>query len=342
MPDVLISIVVPVFSGKTYLPELIRRISELRERFRETRIEITECICVDDESVDNSLPVLRQLGCQYPWVQVLALSRNFGQHPATIAGIQHSSGDWVVTVDEDLQHDPALIPVLLHHACAKSLDVVYAMPESAVHQSVFRDMSSRLTKRFVAMLTKNPHIETFSSFRVMRGSVARAAAASCATETYFDVAVTWFTSRMDGMSLSLKDRRFISEKRSGYTFLGLVKHANRLLLTADNPIMRYGFLIGIISASAAFAGTMIVLYSKIFRPDAILVPGWASLMVVSLFLFSALSLQLSLAVKLLSLLMHRFQGRPTYFIVNRELDSCVLETLDARACQANEITGLAQ
>ena len=73
----------------------------------------------------------------------MTLSRNFGQHPATVAGVLHSSGDWIATLDEDGQHPPAQLVTLLVHAAESHADLVYAEPVSGVHDSRVRDAISR-------------------------------------------------------------------------------------------------------------------------------------------------------------------------------------------------------
>ena len=115
MNKVSITTVTPVYSGKDFLPDLIARIEQVRDKWSNANspLELTEAIFVNDASVDGSLPVLYEISKTKPWVHVINLSRNFGQHQATVAGILHSSGDWIVTMDEDLQHDPSFIDTLL-------------------------------------------------------------------------------------------------------------------------------------------------------------------------------------------------------------------------------------
>ena len=124
-PKIEISVVIPCYQGADYLPDLIHAIAQIRYRIHEADLplQLSECICVNDAAVDGSLEVLQSLQGSYPWLRILSLSRNFGQHPATVAGILHSSGDWVVTLDEDLQHHPRHIVPLMLQACKKNHDV---------------------------------------------------------------------------------------------------------------------------------------------------------------------------------------------------------------------------
>ena len=113
-----LSIIIPVFSGADYIENLFNRILKIKSDWdlELAPIQIEELIFVNDKSIDNSGLILDILVDKYYWVRVISLSKNFGQHPATIAGILHSSGNWVVTLDEDLQHPPEKIEIMLYKA----------------------------------------------------------------------------------------------------------------------------------------------------------------------------------------------------------------------------------
>src|ERR1700719_2412838 len=97
MEKLLLSTVTPVYSGARYIPELVEALQAARQELRDRQlpVELLEAIFVDDASVDDSAAVLRELQKTHPWVRLVQLSRNFGQHGATVAGILHSSGHWV-------------------------------------------------------------------------------------------------------------------------------------------------------------------------------------------------------------------------------------------------------
>jgi glycosyltransferase involved in cell wall biosynthesis len=190
--------VVPVYQGADHLPALLTALEDVRRELdsADSPVRLGEAIFVDDGSADGSDAVLARLTREHPWITVVPLSRNFGQHPATIAGILHCSGDWVATMDEDLQHHPRYLVPLLRQAVRRSSDVVYARPKGRVHKSRLRDLGSSAFKALMSRLTSNPHVRDFNSFRMMRGSIARAAASVCAHDPYFDVAMSWFTDRI--------------------------------------------------------------------------------------------------------------------------------------------------
>jgi glycosyltransferase involved in cell wall biosynthesis len=325
-----ISIVIPVYNGNHYLPDLLAQVAQVRQRMSQSGLplQLSECICVGDEPVDNSVATLQELQQQYCWLRVLTLSRNFGQHAATVAGILHTSGDWVVTLDEDLQHDPHHIAPLLKDACLKCHDVVYARPSGSIHHSWYRDAASKWTKRCAARLAGNPFIQQFNSFRLIRGSMARAAASSCAPETYFDITLTWFTQRIGSVTFAMKDRRTADGKPSGYRFRSLTRHATRLIVTSDSRLLRFGARLGFFGMLVAVILASLIVVGKYFYPELIPIQGWASTIIILLAVNSVVAIQCGLAMKYLSLILQRSQGRPTFFVVDRSTDRDLLKSLE--------------
>src|SRR6476619_2821654 len=108
-----IGIVVPVYQGEKTLESLIAEIEPLSREGKTPggrSFQVTEVLLVHDGAIDRSDRVMEDLARKYSFVKCIWLSRNYGQHPATLAGMASSSGDWVVSMDEDGQHDPADIP----------------------------------------------------------------------------------------------------------------------------------------------------------------------------------------------------------------------------------------
>lgn len=344
MTHVSISAVVPVYRGEKTLANLFDELVRLKASLAASPapVELMEVIFVDDGSVDQSADVLRDLVERAPWIHVVTLSKNFGQHPATVAGILHSSGDWVVSLDEDLQHRPADIPKMLSLAVRQTADIVYAQPAgNSVHASRFRDGSSRLIKKIVSAISGNPNVTRFNSFRLMRGSIARAAAAIASHDTYFDIALGWFTNRIESISLALTDHRFQEQKQSGYNLYRLISHARRLLVTSNIKSLRIGAILGVLAAMASLVGLLAVFVLKFVDPAAIDVRGWASLMSVVLFVFGILSIQSGVLIEYLSIVLLRVQGKPAYFVVDRSADVALAdhaETLDTLAVERVPVT----
>ena len=106
----LYSVVVPVYNSEHTLEELYRRLERV---FREVIKEDFELILVDDGSKDRSFEVMTELRNKDQRVRIIQMARNFGQHPALLCGFAHVRGDFVVTMDDDLQHQPEELPKMV-------------------------------------------------------------------------------------------------------------------------------------------------------------------------------------------------------------------------------------
>ena len=323
-----VSVVVPVYSGEKFLRELVQQLDRVRTEWVEQQapMRLAELILVDDAAVDASPTIVDDLEADYPWVTALHLMRNFGQHAATIAGVLHSSGDWVVTMDEDLQHPPAEIEPLLRKAALSGADIVYAQPSSAVHQARTRDWASRGFKRTMAILTGNASVVHFNSFRLLRGSLARAASSACGHETYFDVALSWFTNRVQFVLLELKDQRFISSGSSGYSFSRLLTHARRMLMTSRVKSIRLLGFIGVLIAVLSMIGGAAVLVQKIDRAVFDRCQGLAIADTGQpLFWSKFITFMIALILEYISILVLSAHGKPLFFVVDRSSDKTLVE-----------------
>ena len=322
MDKISISTVTPVYRGAETLKKLVSEIQLYREFLQESQgpLRLTESIFVDDGSQDNSNEVLKEIQKEYPWVKVITLSRNFGQHPATVAGVLHSSGDWIVTLDEDLQHDPKYIHQMLNKAVTDQLDIVYANSVDSIHGSFFRDKSSKLIKSMLGKITGNDSVPFFNSFRVIRGSIARVASAVSIDQTYFDVALSWFTLRVGVIYIPLKDLRYIETKKSGYSIRSLFSHARKLIQSSNVKIVRIGLVLGFTVMIIGLAATVFILIEKLFHPELINSQGWTSL-IITILLLGGLNLFLvGLTLENISVLMMQTHGKPKFFEVDRQSD----------------------
>lgn len=318
-----ISVVVPVYSGKKYLAQLVEKIEELKdslEQKSDNQIKFNECIFVCDEPIDDSLAELKEIKKDNDWINILELSRNFGQHAATIAGILHTSGQWIITLDEDLQHDPKFVPDLLLQALESHSDVLYAAPKSKVHQSFFRDFSSSFAKRMLYWITGNAHIKKFNSYRVIRGSIARAFSGLATSRSYFDIGLCWYTERINSLEIEMTDERYIENKTSGYTPKKLLRHLKNLIISSNTKVYNLFILLGFLSVIVAFCLLIYIFINAFTGNEDFAVRGWPSLMVTNLFFFGIITTVVGVTFQFISIILQNIQGKPTFYNVNRDDD----------------------
>jgi undecaprenyl-phosphate 4-deoxy-4-formamido-L-arabinose transferase len=143
-----VSVVIPVFNEEANLPALLPRLLPVLDSLHRPY----EVLLVDDGSRDGSLSILEAFASEHPGrVKVIALSANFGQHPAILAGFTYVTGDVVVTLDADLQNPPEEIPKLLA-LIDEGYDVVGGVRRNR-HDSLFRRAASRIVNRVTVGIT---------------------------------------------------------------------------------------------------------------------------------------------------------------------------------------------
>ena len=158
----MISIIVPVYNSAASIAELVVK---LVNAMHSTNAEI---ILVDDASTDDSLQKIREMQSKFPTVFYYRHERNMGQSAALATGFLHSKGEFIVTIDDDLQYDPQDIIQLLSVAQATDAAVVYGIPGSK-NESFFRKIAA-MSLKYVAELTLGFE-NRGSSFRLIKRSV---------------------------------------------------------------------------------------------------------------------------------------------------------------------------
>jgi glycosyltransferase involved in cell wall biosynthesis len=256
----------------------------------------------------------------FDWINVVSLSKNFGQHAATAAGISYSSGDWVVTMDEDMQHDPNLLIDMIKKVVNTGSDILYANPKSFVHKSIYRDRASRGCKKIISWLARNPYVTQFNSYRLIRGPIARAAAAVFNHDGYYDIVLTWHTDRVSSLETEMIDPRYAETGKSGYNFRKLLTHARKLIMTSDAKVLRLAGLYGMFMLFLCMLLGGYFLLAKIYFPRSVPVDGWTSLMVAVLSIGGGGMLILSVIAEYVASLSKHVHGKPSFVVVDRSRD----------------------
>lgn len=308
----LYSVVVPVYNSDHMLEELYARVSEvfdtvIREEF--------ELILVDDGSKDHSYEVMEQLRSRDRRVKIIQMARNFGQHPALLCGFAHAKGDFIITMDDDLQHPPEEIPKLVREMNRRDdVDVIIASYEGRKHGPIRRlgtKLSVWATSR---MLGKDPHLE-ITSFRLIRRFIVDAI---LQTNTYLP---------QIGNLLVLTSNRIINVPvrhdpraygKSGYSFRRLAKdlifditaHSAFPLIVVRN--------IGILSFIFSFGLGLFYLIRYFLYGTS--VEGWTSLMLVCLAFFGLTLLSIGIIGMYLMNILNEAKKMPHYVVRREETD----------------------
>lgn len=314
VPDHRVSVVVPVYRGERHLPGLVAEVAELTESRRTADghpFRVVEMVLVHDCGPDRSDEVIRELAQKYDWVRPVWLSRNFGQHAATLAGIASSGGEWIVTIDEDGQHDPHEIGSLLDAALRHAASLVYAAPVNPAPHPTSRRITSKLSKQVVNLLSPAADAALFHSFRLILGEVGRSVAAYAGQGVYLDVALSWVARTPVTAPVTLRDE---GERQSGYRPRTLASHFWRMVLTSGTRGLRLVSMLGVCVAVLGFVLAVVLVVLRLTR--GINVQGWTSMMVVTLLCSGATLFALGVVAEYVGVAVNMAMGKPLYLITS--------------------------
>lgn len=308
-----ISVVVPVYGGELTLDALIDELLPLTSAALTPLGQpfvVDEVLLVHDNGPDRSDEVMRRLADRFLFVRPIWLSRNFGQHAATMAGMASSGGEWIVTLDEDGQHNPADIGALLDAALTTNSCVVYADPTNAKPHGFLRNAASASAKRAIRAISGVDHVTDFESFRLILGEIGRSVAAYAGAGVYLDIAISWVTDRVTTCPVTLRAE---GDRPSGYSLSRLVSHFFRMLLSSGTRGLRLVSLTGVVAALCGLALAIFFLIQRLFFTTD-LPAGWSSTMVVLLVGFGALLFSLGVVAEYVGVNVNMAMGRPLYLI----------------------------
>ncbi len=307
-----ISVVIPVYQGEKTLTSLMSEIMPLTQEQRSkagNRFLVHEIVVVHDCGPDHSEKTIQLLAKTHACIKPVWLSKNFGQHPATLAGMASSTGDWVVTMDEDGQQNPMDIGTMLDTALEEDTQLVYASPSNPPPHGLFRNMLSTTAKIISTLLLGNREIGHFNSFRLLRGDIARSLAAYCGNGVFLDVALFWITARVSRCPVILRREQ---DRPSGYSLRKLFGHFWQLLLTSGTRPLRVITVMGFGSLILALCIAVYALWVKFWL--VVPVQGWASIVIVVSFFSGCILMSLGVIAEYMAVTMSIVMGKPLYVV----------------------------
>jgi glycosyltransferase involved in cell wall biosynthesis len=308
-----VSVVVPVYQGEKTLDALIDEIAPLTKGGMTPLghpMRIAEVVLVHDSGPDRSDEVIRRLVSTNSFVRPVWLSRNFGQHAATIAGMSASGSEWIVTMDEDGQFDPADIGSLLDVALSEGAQLVYGTAKTPPH-GFLRNVASNSAKWIARLVLAESNFVKFSSFRLMVGEIGRGAAAYVGPGVFLDAALSWVFGRVALCPVAFRQG---FDRPSGYSYRKLLSHFWQLIITLGPRPLRLVSLSGVFAGLAGVVLALVVIIEKL--AGNISVPGWTSLTVIVLLLGGVNLVALGIVAEYVGAAVRMAMGKPLYLITS--------------------------
>ena len=267
-----VSIVVPVYNSAACLPELARRI----QQDVGAHFERYELILVNDNSPDNSWPIIVQLAGRYDFIWGVNLRRNVGQDNAIMAGLHYARGEVTVVMDDDLQHDPSDIPPL-YRELRKGSDVVYAHFLKK-EQARWKNLGSWFAGRVAELVLEKPRHIYLSPFKAIRREVVHEIIKYDGPYSYVDGLIFTITSNITQIAAT-HHTRFAGA--SNYNIWRSFRVWLKLATSFSIIPLRLATITGGIMALFSFVmGSFFLLAALLLNQP----PGWPSLIVSVFFL----------------------------------------------------------
>jgi len=303
MSERSVSVVIPVYNSQDILPLLLRRLHPALQGLGEA----FEIILVNDGSRDGSWQTVAALCPEYPEVRGVDLTRNFGQHNSLLCGIRMARHAIIVTMDDDLQHPPEEIPVLLAKL-AEGHDVVYGRPRLQRH-GWWRNGASAFTKLALRHAMGVSTASEVSAFRAFRTRLREGFDGFRSPLVSIDVLLSWATTRFAAVSVCHEPRRI---GRSNYSLSKLFVHALNLTVGFTTAPLRFATLLGLFTTLLGL-GVLSLVVGRYFIQGSV-APGFPFLASI-VAIFSGVQLfALGIIGEYLARVHLRTMERPAYIV----------------------------
>lgn len=305
------SIVVPVYNSEKSLEDLYTRLSKIFEEEQ----QLFELILVDDSSKDNSYQIMKKLNSENSNVKIIQMSKNYGQHKATLCGMRYTTGEFVITMDDDLQHPPEEIPKLIKAMDEnENIDVVIGVYDSKKH-NLIRNLGTMCTNKLTSLIFhKDPNLK-LTSFRLMRRRIVDGLLSFNLKNPRIGHMLLQISNRILDVQVHHDVRVY---GKSGYSFKRLVNDFfNNVLNNSDLPLKILG-RIGIISFISSILLSLYYICNYLIR--GVRVQGWTTLVVLILLFSGMILFALGLIGNYMIRILNETKESPTYVIRNIDLN----------------------
>ncbi|HEY8691019.1 MAG TPA: glycosyltransferase family 2 protein [Chitinophagaceae bacterium] len=295
-----VSVIIPVFDEE-------KNIVPLYDEIKKYLSSTDELIFIDDGSTDNTFLEIQQLSNANNNIKCISLSRNFGHQNALMAGLQHAKGDYIITMDGDLQHPPSLIQTMVEKL-NEGYDIVITKRNRTNNAGVVKNIFSKIFYRFINSISDTYIEPNASDFRAFNKKVLTNILLFKERELFLRGIFSWIGFKTTTINFDAPERRFGKTK---YSFGKMTKLALKGITSFSFKPLRVAIFIGSIISLAAFSFGIFALVSY-YKGNT--VPGWASTIIAIMFLGGTQLLAIGLLGEYIASLFVESKNRPLFLI----------------------------
>jgi len=303
--NIQVSIVIPVYKSESMLPKLVEKIQA--EMVKENLAEKFELLLVNDCSPDNSWAVISDLAKIFPFVKGISLRRNFGQHNATMAGLNHVSGDIVIIMDDDMQHPPEAVGKMIR-TLSGGFDVCYTRYMNRKHP-LWKKLGSQFNDWASSKFLGKPKGLYLSSFKAIRRDVVDEVIKYDGPYAYVDGLILDVTRSITAIDIEHQARL---EGEGNYSLLSSISLWMKMATSFSVSPLRFASFMGFALALLSIIMIGIIFIQKMTHPE--MAAGWASLIATILFIGGVQTLCIGMIGEYLGRTYLKLNGKPQFTV----------------------------
>lgn len=305
MNNFRISIVIPVYNSETIVS---RTVEEILKETNQHSLNV-EILLINDGSPDNSWNVIKKLAQDIKEVKAINLIKNFGQHNAVLCGFENSTGDYVITMDDDLQNPPSeIIHVVNKILEDEDTDLVFGKFKEKKHAS-YRKLGSKLIGYLNEKVFNKPKNITLTNFRIIKKDVIDRVLKHNTAYPYIPGLLLMYSTKIENTMVEHHDR---FDGKSNYTFQKIFSLMSNLLINYSSYPLKVLSTIGFVVSSLSFFIGLFFLISGFI--GGVKVAGWTTLVVLVSFLGGFIIILLGLIGEYLSRILDQISNQKSYYV----------------------------
>ncbi len=308
-----LSIIIPVYNSEEILDELINQItSEIKSNINS--IPKFEIILVNDNSIDKSWEKIKELSKRYKEIKGINLSKNFGQHNALIAGIKNSNGNYLITMDDDLQHSPKYISKIILKL-NEGFDVCYTKYDNNKY-TLLKKLGSVVNDKIANIVLKKPKDIYLSSFKGIKKNIINEIKKFDSPHVYLDGIILNVTNNIGTINIEHNERVVGS---SGYSFGKLFSLWLKVFTNSSIFPLRVASITGFVLTLISLIFAVFLIILKMNNPE--IQQGWTSLMTFIFFFSGVQLLALGIIGEYIGRIFVNLNHKPQYIIKEQTGDT---------------------
>lgn len=307
--DFKVSVIIPVYNEEGCISLLPRKVIKILSNYSDYEI-----IFVDDGSYDRTLLRIKELHIENTKIQYLSFSRNFGHQNALRAGIDHATGDCVISLDGDFQHPPELIPTMIKK-WQEGYDIVFTIRKDNPKISLFKRITARLFYKILNMFSDINIEPGAADFRLIDKKVVAGFNKIRENEIFFRGMIKWLGFKQIGIEY-MPNERFWGDSK--YSVKKMVALAFSGITSFSVKPLRISLFIGTSIAFLSFLYGVYALYIKIFTNESI--EGWTSVFFMVTFIGGVQLIMIGILGEYIGKLFIESKKRPNYLVKENSFD----------------------